>query len=56
MGLKHGSKASGEVFEEFALFLYLWAQDGTDKGYEMAQKHFLQQTRQHNKKHIAIKK
>ena len=41
MGLKYGPKAIGEVFEEFALFLYLWAQDGTDKGYEMAQKYFL---------------
>ena len=28
----------------------------TDKGYEMAQKHFLQQIRQYNKKHTAIKK
>ena len=49
MGLKHDSKAVGEDLENSPYFLP-WAQVGTDKDYGMAQKHFLQQTYQHNRK------
>ena len=37
MGLKHNPKAIGEVFKISPYFMP-WAQDGTDKGYRMAQK------------------
>ena len=37
MGLKHGLKAIGEDLKNSPYFMP-WAQDGTDKGYGMAQK------------------
>ena len=39
MGLKHGLKAIGEDLKNTPYFMP-WAQDGTKKGYEMAQKTF----------------
>ena len=47
MGLKHGPKAIGETFENSPYFMP-WAWVRTSKDYRMAQKCFLQQTRQHN--------
>ena len=37
MGLKYGPKAIGEDLKNLSYFMP-WAQDGTDKSYEMAQK------------------